>query len=136
MNGANYLDMLQTYAIPAIADIPNLVFQQEPLHTGPGRSGLILMPLLGMPGLDMEALLLGPLGLQISHLLDFVFGDYVKDRVYKSAANDIDHPKEKIQEAVRSVTADNITMTWRELYKCLVFMVEHNGDHVEAYHHH
>ena len=41
---------------------------------------------------------------------------------------------EKIQEAVRSVTADMIAATWRELRKRLVFMIEHNGDHVEAYH--
>ena len=55
--------------------------------------------------------------------------------VYKTAVNDIDHLKEKIQEAVRSVTADMIAATWRELRKRLVFMIEHNGDHVEAYHH-
>ena len=41
----------------------------------------------------------------------------------------------KIQKAVRSVTADMIGATWRELRKCLVFMIEHNGGHVEAYHH-
>ena len=29
VNGVNYLDMLQTYAIPAISDIPDLVFQQN-----------------------------------------------------------------------------------------------------------
>ena len=29
VNGVNYLDMLQTYAIPAISDIPCLVFQQD-----------------------------------------------------------------------------------------------------------
>ena len=29
MNGANYLDMLQMYAIPAIANIPDMVFQQD-----------------------------------------------------------------------------------------------------------
>ena len=67
--------------------------------------------------------------------LDFFFWGYVKDRVYKTAVNDIDHLKEKIQEAVRSVTADMIAATWRELRKRLVFMIEHNGDHVEAYHH-
>ena len=29
VDGVNYLDMLQTYAIPAISDIPDLVFQQD-----------------------------------------------------------------------------------------------------------
>ena len=60
---------------------------------------------------------------------------YVKDRVYKTAVNDIDHLKEKIQDAVRPVTAGMIAATWSELYKCLVFMIEYNGDHIEAYHH-
>ena len=63
------------------------------------------------------------------------FWGYVKDRVYKTAANDIDHPKEKNQDAVTSVTADMIAATWRELRKRLVFIIEHNDDHVEAYHH-
>ena len=67
--------------------------------------------------------------------LDFFFWGYVKDRVYKTAVNDIEHLKEKIQKAVRSVTADMIAATWRELCKCLVFIIELNDDHVEAYHH-
>ena len=90
-----------------------------------------------MPGLDVEALLLGPPGLQISHLWTFLLflQGYVKYRVCKTAVNDIDHLKERIQEAVRSVTADMIAATWRELRKCLVFMIELNDDHIEAYHH-
>ena len=42
--------------------------RMEPLHIGPGMSGVILTALLRMPGLDMEALLFGPPGLKISHL--------------------------------------------------------------------
>ena len=71
----------------------------------------------------MEALLLGSPGL---------FWGYVKDT---TAVNVIDHLKEKIQEAVRFVTANMIATTWRELDKRLVFMIKHNDDHVEAYHH-
>ena len=57
--------------------------------------------------------------------------------VYKTAVNDIDYLKknEKILESVRSVTVDIIAATWRELRKRLVFIIEHNDDHVEAYHH-
>ena len=57
--------------------------------------------------------------------------------VYKTAVNDIDYLKknEKILESVRSVTVDIIAATWRELRKRLVVIIEHNDDHVEAYHH-
>ena len=57
--------------------------------------------------------------------------------VYKTAVNDIDYlkKKEKILESVRSVTVDIIAATWRELRKRLVVIIEHNDDHVEAYHH-
>ena len=58
--------------------------------------------------------------------------------VYKTAVNDIDYLKKKIKkilESVRSVTVDIIAATWRELRKRLVVIIEHNDDHVEAYHH-
>ena len=69
--------------------------------------------------------------------LDFFFWVYAKDMVYKTAVNDIDYLKknEKILESVRSVTVDIIAATWRELRKRLVVIIEHNDDHVEAYHH-
>ena len=60
---------------------------------------------------------------------------YVQDSVYQTAVSGIYHLNEKIQEAVRSVTADMIAATGRELRKRLVFMIEHNDDHVEAYRH-
>ena len=43
--------------------------------------------------------------------------------------------RKKILESVRSVTVDIIAATWRELRKRLVVIIEHNDDHVEAYHH-
>ena len=75
MNGANYLDMLQSNAVTTIADIPNLMFEQDgaPTHWSM-QARVILTPLLGMPELDVEALLLGPPGLQISPLDVFFWG--------------------------------------------------------------
>ena len=43
--------------------------------------------------------------------------------------------KKKVLESVRSVAVDIIAATWRELRKRLVVIIEHNDDHVEAYHH-
>ena len=136
VNGANYLDMLQTYAIPAIADIPDLVFQQDgaPPHWS-RHVRAYLDATFGDAWIGRGGPTAWPARSPDLTPLDFFFWGYVKDRVYKTAVNDIDHLKEKIQEAVRSVTADMIAATWRELRKRLVFMIEHNGDHVEAYHH-
>ena len=93
VNGVNYLNMLQTYAIPAISDIPCLVFQQDraPPHWSRhvrayldatlrnawiGRGGPTAWP-ARCPDLTP---------------LDFFF--WVKDRVYNTAVNEIDHLKE------------------------------------------
>ena len=47
--------------------------------------------------------------------LDFFLWGYVKDRVYKTPVDDIDHLKEKIREAVAFVTPDMLAATWRVL---------------------
>ena len=63
---------------------------------------------------------------------DFFLWGYVKDRVYKTPVNDMDHLKEKIREAVRSVTPVMLRNTYRELHARLVYLNENNGDHVEG----
>ena len=65
---------------------------------------------------------------QVSTPLDIFLRGYLKNRVYKTAVNDIDNLKEKIQEAVRSVIVEMIAATWRELCRHLTFMVENKGD--------
>ena len=52
---------------------------------------------------------------------DFFLWGYVKDRVYKTPVNDMDHLKEKIREAVRSVTPVMLRNTYRELHARLVY---------------
>ena len=92
-----------------LSGIPDLVFQQEgaPPHWSEQARA------------DSDAIFgdawIGRTWLDLT--LDFFFWGYVKDRVYKTAVNDIDHPKERIQEAVRSVTAYMITATWGRHYE-------------------
>ena len=126
--------MLQTYAIPQLNRIPHLVFQQDgaPPHWSRavraylddafpdnwiGRGGPTAWPARSP---DVTP-------------CDFFLWGYVKDRVYKTPVNDIDHLKEKIREAVASVTPDMLAATWRELRRRLVFLRDHNGDHVEVF---
>ena len=62
----------------------------------------------------------------------FLWG-YIKDRVYKTPVHDMDHLKQKIREAVASVTPGMLAATWRELRSRLEFLRENNGDHVEVF---
>ena len=78
-----------------------------------------------MPELDVEVLLLGPPGLQISYLCAFSSGGYVKYRVYKTPVNDMDHLKEKIREAVASVS--------RIPFQTGLFKRKKNSDSVEVF---
>ena len=82
--------------------------------------------------LDVEVRQFGFPGPQMSHLWTFLWG-YVKDRVYKTHVNGMDHLKEKIREAVASVSRVMISATWKELHLRLVFLSENTGDHVVVF---
>ena len=94
VNGVNYLDMLQTYAIPAISDIPDLVFQQDGAppnwssHVRPYLDATLRDAWIGRGGPTAW-----PARCPDLTPLDFFF--WVKDRVYNTAVNEIDHLKEK-----------------------------------------
>ncbi len=66
--------------------------------------------------------------------LDIFLWGFVKDSVYKTPVNDIDHLKLKIQEAVASVSQTMLNNVWKELHKRLVFLRD-SGGHVEVYRH-
>ena len=93
VNGVNYLNMLQTYAIPAISDIPDLVFQQDGAppnwssHVRPYLDATLRDAWIGRGGPTAW-----PARCPDLTPLDFFF--WVKDRVYNTAVNEIDHLKE------------------------------------------
>ena len=58
---------------------------------------------------------------------------FLRAYVYKTPANDMDHLKEKIHEAVISVSRILFNATWKELYSRLVFLTENNGDHIKVF---
>ena len=77
--------------------------RMEPLHNGPGTSGRAYLETTFRDAW---------IGRGVITPLNVFFWGYVKNRVYKTAVNDKDHLKEKIQESVRFVTADMIAATW------------------------
>ena len=65
--------------------------------------------------------------------LDFFFWGYVKQCVYSVRINDIDHLKERIRDAIHSVTPDVLLRVWNELeYRLDVCRVT-NGSHIELH---
>ena len=98
VNGVNYLDMLQTYAIPAISDIPDLVFQQN--GAPPPTLAQAIRHVRAYLDATLRDAWIGrggptawPARCPDLTRLDFFF--WVKDRVYNTAVNEIDHLKEK-----------------------------------------
>ena len=135
MTKNNYLDILQLYAVPQIQDEgEGVIFQQDgaPPHyanivrefldtTFPqrwiGRGGFKAWP---------------PRSPDITPL-DFFFWGYVKQCVYSVRINDIDHLKERIRDAIHSVTPDVLLRVWNELeYRLDVCRVT-NGSHIELH---
>ena len=136
VTGANYLDMLQNYAMPQLERIPDLIYQQD---GAPPHWSLDVRAYLDDVFQDAWIGRGGPTAWPARSPditpLDFFLWGYVKDRVYKTPVDDIDHLKDKIREAVASVTPDMLAATWRELRSRLVFLRDHNGDHVEVFKH-
>ena len=93
------------------------------------------MQLSLMLGLDEVAPQLGLPGLQTSHLWTFFCGVTSRTESIRllSIVHDMDHLKQKIREAVASVTPGMLAATWRELRSRLEFLRENNGDHVEVF---
>lgn len=135
VTATTYLDMLEHYAVPQIKHLQreHLFFQQDgaPPHWGLevrefldqefpnrwiGRDGPIAWP---------------PRSPDLTPL-DFFFWGYVKDCVFNTPVRDLNHLKQKIHEAVDSVTAQMLRNTWRNLRRRLELLCENGGAHVEV----
>lgn len=134
VTGNSYLDMLVNFAVPQVEHLqPTIIFQQDgaPPHwsrnvrdylneTFPnrwiGRDGPIPWP---------------PRSPDITPL-DFFFWGYVKDQVYSTRVDSIEHLKERIRNAIRSVTVDMLHSTWREIEFRLDILRATRGAHVEV----
>jgi hypothetical protein len=135
LNGTNYLDMRELFAVPQMAHIqPNVFFQQDgaPPHCGLtvreslnqtfpnrwiGRDGPIPWP---------------PRSPDIT-TLDFFFWDYVKDQVFRTKVGSLVELRARINNAVASETPQMLENTWREIEYRLDSLRTTNGAHIEMY---
>ena len=130
----SYLDMLEGFAYPQLANVQGVIFQQDgaPPHWALrvrrslnehfpnrwiGRDGPIPWPARSP---DVTP-------------LDFFFWGFVKGRVFKTPVHDIEDLKQRIREATEEVNINMLTNTWKELLRRLKFLRENNGIHIEVY---
>ena len=138
ITGDEYCGMLAAYGVPILTDgNDHLIFQQD--GAGPhyatvvrdyldetlpqrwcGRGGGI-----GWRSWPARSPDLTP--------LDFFLLGFVKDKVYSVKIRDIDHLKERITEAVRSVTPTMMNNVWDEILERLNLCKDIGGAHLEVY---
>lgn len=138
INGNIYCDMLELYVFPQIDDIEQekgpIFFQQDgapPHYSNRVRDALNLRfpnRWIGRCG----PLAWPPRSPDLTPL-DFFLWGHVKNIVYSEKIRDIAHLRERIVEAVASVTPDMLLNTWKETEYRLDVARATNGAHIELY---
>lgn len=136
VNQHTYLDMLQNFLMPAVTDEPNfqsVYFQQDGC---PAHSTLLvrnyLQEYFGNRWIGRYGPVNWPARSPDLSPLDFFLWGYVKQRVYNSNLdNNIEILKQKITEAVNSVTEDMIHNVYKEFVCRTERCVEVGGNHIE-----
>ena len=64
--------------------------------------------------------------------LDFFLWGYVKTKVFTTEVRGIDHLKQRIEQAVATITPAMLVNTWGEMRKRLLKLKENGGRHVET----
>lgn len=143
--GGNYLDMLEQYAFPMIKDGGPNCLDQDPnraIFMQDGASphfSLVVRDSLnrnfpqswlgrGSGGADWRE---WPARSPDLTPMDFFLWGYVKTKVYTVPIRDIAHLKQRILEAIASVTPDMLENVWRELEWRLDVCRATGGGHIE-----
>ena len=135
VRGTTYLDMLEQFFFPQIEQLqPNILFQQDgaPSHwfnevratldnifrgRWIGRGGPIAWP---------------PRSPDLTPL-DFFLWGYVKDKVYATPVRDLRDLRERIIEAIESISEDMLQRTWQEIVHRLDIVTVTAGAHIEMW---
>ena len=64
--------------------------------------------------------------------LDFFLWGYVKDEVYKTPVPNMEILRERIMEAIHTVTGDMLGVTWQEIDRRLNVLRATKGSHIEV----
>lgn len=135
ITGNVYQDMLELYAIPQLDDRqPTIVFQ----HDGaPPHWSISVRTLLNevFPGrwIGRGGPLSWPPRSPDITPLDFFLWGYVKDRVYNTAVPNLRILKDRIKDAIATVSNEMLSSVWQEVEYRLDILRATNGAHIEMY---
>ena len=126
--------MLETFAYPVLRNIDNVIFQQD---GAPPHWALVVRDSLNenFPNswIGRDGPTTWPPRSPDVTPLDFFFWGFVKQKVFREPVRDINELKERITDAIQSVTPIILTNTWQELHRRLNWLADNGGGHVEVY---
>lgn len=138
LNQTSYLDLLENFLLPVLDEVNlqqrcKLYFQQDGC---PAHNAIRVRQWLNTTFPQQWIGSFGPIKWPARSPdltpLDFFLWGYLKQKVYSNdLEDDLDILKEKIQEAVNSVTAEMIRATYEEFRWRIEKCVEVGGEHVE-----
>lgn len=64
---------------------------------------------------------------------DFFLWGYIKNIVYSQKIRDLNHLKNRINEAMTTITEEMLANVWREVEYCLDICQATKGAHIEIY---
>lgn len=139
ITGIIYLDMLELFVFPQIDEIEQqtgkrVIFMQDgapPHYHLEVRNTLNARFPNGWIGRDAP-IPWPPRSPDITPL-DFFFWGYIKNVVYSEKVRDLVHLRERISDAIATVTPDMIQRTWQEIDYRFDVCRATNGAHIETY---
>lgn len=137
INGNVYLDMLTEYCFPQLDELENaqrIHFQQD---GAPPHFNAFVTHALNEKFADRWIGQQGPISWPPRSPdltpCDFFLWGYIKNIVYSQKLRDLNHLKERINEAIRTITQDMLDRVWAEIDYRLDICRATNGAHIEMY---
>lgn len=137
INGIVYLDMLINYCFPQLDELENiqqLHFQQD--GAPPHFSAFVTDTLnekFGHRWIGRQGPICWPPRSPDLTPCDFFLWGYIKNIVYREKIRDLNHLRNRINEAMTTVNKDMLTNVWAELDYRLDICRATNGAHIEIY---
>lgn len=137
INGVVYLDMLINYCFPQLDELENihqLHFQQD--GAPPHFSALVTDALnekFGDRWIGRQGPMLWPPRSPDLTPCDFFLWGYIKNIVFSQKIRDLNHLKNRINEAMTTITEEMLANVWREVDYRLDICRATKGAHIEIY---
>lgn len=137
VNADTYLDMLQNFVLPELErlgyDVWNVWFMQDgaPAHSTIRVREFLDQHFHAWIGRGVNAPIRWPPRSPDLNPLDFFVWGYLKNIVYLNRAQDINELRNKIEEALDTITVDMLGNTHAELRRRLLHCINVGGCHFE-----